>query len=213
MIKKIIFYIAWLIVLFFAFRLIIISFGYFDFQTNHDFLLLKQHMLHNKLWLINFYIHLFFGMIAVLTGMLLFWKKLVHYQSNLHRQIGKLYIISILGFTGPTGFYLSFYAEGGMYASIGFILMSFVWILPTYIAYEKIKNKDIEGHYRWIIRSYCMTLAGVTLRLLVPLCAYLGIEEQTNFVVTAYACWMINLIIGECILFFQKDKNIENLIL
>lgn len=168
-------------------------------------------MLDNKLWVVFFYVHLLFGVTATASGIPLFFKRLVHYRSNLHKQIGKLYIISILYFTGPTGLYLSFFAEGGHWASIGFILMSLAWMLPTYMAYYKIKQKDIKGHYRWIIRSYCMTLSGVTLRLFTPIGShYIGFDEETNFIISSFV-WIINVILGEIIL-LANTKQQNNLV-
>ena len=210
LLKNILFYGLWLIVIYFALKLVAISLGYFSFDFNYDFLRQKRHMLGNKLWVLAFFIHLFFGITAVLSGLPLFFKRLIHFRSAGHRWIGRVYIFSILGLTGPTGLYLSIYAEGGIWASIGFASMSIAWIIPTLIAYLKVRNKDYTGHYKWIIRSFSMTLSGVTLRLFTPIGAhYLGFDYETNFIVSSYV-WILNVILGEIILFFNKER-IKNL--
>lgn len=164
-------------------------------------------MLVNKLWLLFFYIHLLFGVIATLTGLILFFPRLIAFKSKLHRLLGKTYVIAILFFTGPTGLYLSFFAEGGQWASLGFIMMSIAWMLPTYIAFKKITQKDIKGHYRWMIRSYCMTLSGVTLRIMTPIGSlFVGLEEDTNFIISSFV-WIFNIILGELILLTNQKQE------
>jgi len=208
--KNLIFYTLWLIVIFFALYLASIALSYFSFDMNYGFLKAKQDMLSNKLWIVFFFVHLFFGAIATSIGWVLFFKKLVHFKSAWHKRIGKVYIYSILLFTGPTGLYLAFFAEGGKWATLGFVLMSVAWMLPTYMAFYFIMNKNLKEHYRWIIRSYCMTLSGVTLRLFMPFGArVVEWDEETTFVLSSYI-WIFNVILGEIILLCNKKQQ-ENL--
>lgn len=199
-----------MITAFLAACLVVIAALYFSFDTDYNFLLSKQEMLDNPIWLTSFYIHLAFGIISVIAGFILFFNRLVRFTSKLHKQIGKLYIISILFLTGPTGFYLSFYAEGGALASIGFIMMSFFWMYLTYMAFAKIIKGDIQSHYKWMIRSYCFTLSGITLRLFTPIGVQIfGLDYETNFIFSAYIPWMLNLAIGELLIYLNR-KSIKN---
>ncbi|MCH2023152.1 MAG: DUF2306 domain-containing protein [Saprospiraceae bacterium] len=212
--RNIIFYILWFVAIFFALYLASIALSYFAFDLNYGFLKAKQHLIHNKLWLVFFFVHLFFGAMATLTGWPLFFSKIIPFKSVWHKRVGKFYIYSILLFTGPTGLYLAFFAEGGKWATLGFILMSFAWMLPTYMALYTIVKKDLVGHYRWIIRSYCMTLSGVTLRLFMPFGArFVQLEEETTFIISSYI-FVLNIILGEIILLFNKQQqdNLVNLI-
>lgn len=209
--RNIIFYVLWLVVIFFAFYLSSIALSYFVFDLNYGFLKAKQHLIHNKLWLVFFFVHLFFGALATLTGWPLFFSKLIPFKSVWHKRAGKLYIYSILLFTGPTGLYLAFFAEGGKWATLGFLLMSFAWMFPTYMALYTIINKNLIGHYRWIIRSYCMTLSGVTLRLFMPFGARIvQWEEETTFIISSYV-FILNIILGEIILLLNKKQQ-DNLV-
>ena len=205
--RKAVFYLAWGIVLILSACFVLLALSYFNFDLENKFLGSKVRFLGNKLWLVSFYVHIAFGAIAVITGALLFFKRIVHYSSKVHKWIGKVYILSILFITGPTGFYLAFFAEGGPFATVGFMLMSFAWMVPTYMAYHKIRKGDIRGHYKWIIRSYCMTLSGITLRLITPVGTHImELDYQTNFVMTSYACWMINIALGELILLANRNQ-------
>lgn len=149
-----------------------------------------------------------FGLVAVLSGIVLFFNKVIPFTSKWHKNLGKTYVLSILFFTGPTGLYLSFQAEGGWVASIGFILMSTFWMLLTYKAFVEIAiKKNVNSHYKWMIRSYCFTLSGVTLRLMTPFGTnFLELDPYVNFQMVAFAPWMINLAIGELIILFNREK-------
>jgi len=204
---KALFYISWFIVIFLAVCLAGIALSYFDFDLTRSFLGSKQEMVGNKIWLVAFYLHLFFGAIVTLIAIPLFFSKLIPFKAKLHKHLGKVYIGSILFISGPTGLYLAFFAEGGQFATIGFILMSMAWMIPTYIAFQRIIKGDVQGHYNWMIRSYAMTLSGVTLRLLTPIASrYLNFDYDTTFIVSAYAPWIINLLIGEILVFINKKR-------
>ena len=115
-----------------------------------------------------------------------------------HRYLGYIYVVSVIGLAAPTGLYMSFFAEGGFYASVGFLLMGFFWLLSTSLAIRYAVLKDIQAHEKWIYRSYAVSLSAVTLRLLVPaLSLWTNLDVNFIIVFTAYASWLINLGITE----------------
>ena len=138
------FYIAWIIIIFFSLFLASIALSYFSFDMNMGFLKAKQHMINYPLWVLCFYVHLLFGATAILSGLPLFFSGLVPFRSRVHTYLGRIYVYSILLFTGPTGVYLSFSAEGGMWASVGFLMMSLAWMYPTFMAVKSIVEKNIK---------------------------------------------------------------------
>lgn len=204
--KKILSIILWGIVVLLAIRLVAIAVAYFNFQSDYEFLVLKQDLLHNLTWKFAFYAHLAGGSIAVLSGMAGFFTKWIKPSSTGHKIIGKIYFISIMFIGGPTGLYLGFYAEAGYLATIGFIGMSTAWMVPTFISVYKITKGDIAGHHKWMIRSYSMTLAGVTLRIMTPLGIYFfNWSYDFAFVITAFIPWMFNLGLAELIIYAKRN--------
>jgi hypothetical protein len=66
---------------------------------------------------------------------------------------------------------------------------------------------DIAGHHKWMIRSYAMTLAGVTLRIMTPLGIYfMEWSYDATFIVTAYVPWMFNLGLAELVIYFKRNS-------
>ncbi len=205
--KRVVQIILWGIVVLLAIRLVAIAVPYFGFQSDYEFLVVKQDMLHNLTWVIAFYVHLAGGAVAVLMGTALFFTKWIKPSSRTHKIMGKIYFIAIMFFGGPTGLYLGFYAEAGYLATIGFIGMSVAWMLPTFISVYKVSKGDVHGHYKWMIRSYSMTLAGVTLRIMTPIGIYfLNWSYDTTFIITAYLPWMFNWGLAETIIYLKRNS-------
>lgn len=177
---------------------------YWNFKPDVNFLLTKQDLVNNPVWRTAFYVHIFGGMLAIGLGPLQFIKSLRKKILALHQIIGKLYVTSILCIAAPTGLYMALYANGGLLATLGFILMSVLWFYTTFMGIHSIRKKQIEEHKHWMIRSYAVTFSAVTLRLLVPILSlYLNIEHLTIVILTAWISWLINLIAAECIIKFK----------
>jgi hypothetical protein len=51
-----------------------------------------------------------------------------------------------------------------------------------------------------MIRSWALTLSGVTLRLYIPLFEAAGLPEMTAYRAISFLCWVPNLLISEVLL-------------
>lgn len=185
----------------FAFLLFGITFMYWNFKPDVNFLLTKPDLVDHPIWRPVFYIHIFGGMLAIVLGPLNFIKYIRRKNLNLHRVLGKTYVASILFIAAPTGLYMAFYANGGILSSIGFILMSILWFYTTFMAVNTIRKKQVNEHVKWMVRSYAMTFAAVTLRLWVPfLSLVVEMEHLKIIIITAWISWLFNLMAAELIL-------------
>jgi hypothetical protein len=73
-------------------------------------------------WNIGFYTHIILGGIALLIGWTQFGDKFRNRNLNLHRRIGKVYVIAVL-LSSSAGIYIACFATGGWIASTGFICL------------------------------------------------------------------------------------------
>lgn len=183
---------------------------YLSFETNINFLLVKGELIFDSIWRPTFYIHVISGILIIAAGPLQFIPYIRKKSMLLHKVLGRIYAYGILGFAGPTGLIMAFYAEGGTSSTIAFLIMGTLWMLTTFLAIKAIINKDIVGHQKWMYRSFALSAAAVTLRLLVPIMSITHwFDEQFIIVSTAWLSWMINLGIAELIIiqkFHQKNK-------
>jgi uncharacterized membrane protein len=190
---------GWIIFGFFAIGVGLYPFLYFALDMSQGFLSSKSaELLQNQVWNFFFYQHIIFGGIALLIGWTQFSKKIRNTYLTFHRTLGKIYIVACL-LSGCAGFYIAFFATGGIIASLGFGCLAVAWLTTTSKAYLSIRKRKIDTHQAWMIRSYALTFAAVTLRLWIPLSQLVGLEFVAAYVVIAWLCWVPNLLVAELV--------------
>jgi uncharacterized membrane protein len=151
-------------------------------------------------------LHFIGGAIAIVSGAFQFVPTLRRKHIALHRLLGRCYVVAILC-SGSAGFVLAINSVGGLYAQLGFGLMAIVWLITTIKAYLLIRQRQVQAHRQWMIRSYAVTLAGVTLRLYLGISVLLGIKFVEAYPVFAWLCWVPNLLIAELLVRFHYSKK------
>lgn len=139
------------------------------------------------------YPHAFFGAVALALGAVQFRRRLLLSRPKLHRIIGTIYIAAA-ALTGLAGLYMAFFAFGGIVTGLGFGLLAVALLTTTSIAYARIRRGDVVAHREWMIRSYALVFAAVTLRIELPiLIGYFG-EFRPAYTTVAWLCWVPNLL-------------------
>ncbi|MEZ4799936.1 MAG: DUF2306 domain-containing protein [Flavobacteriales bacterium] len=153
-----------LLLAFFSYLMLEITLQYVPMRFDVAFLKIKQSQVQLPFYRVAFYVHVYTSMLALLAGFTQFNKKF-RSNSSVHRNVGKLYVAVILGLSGPSGFIMALFANGGFSSQIGFSLLAIFWMTSTLQAFRSAKNKDFIQHRNWMILSYALTLSAVTLRL------------------------------------------------
>ena len=116
---------------------------------------------------------------------------------SLHRWSGRVYVAGCLT-SGVAGFVLASNTNAGPVAQTGFSLLAISWIIATSLAFLKARARDYTAHKRWMIRSYALTLAAVTLRIYLPVSLFgLELGYAVAYPVISFACWVPNAIVAE----------------
>lgn len=191
---------GWVLFVFFAIGIGLYPYVYMlsDVLAENGLLAQKsEDVKSNIVWAFQFKTHIYLGGIALLTGWSQFIKKWRNKKLSFHRFLGKIYIIVVL-LSGISGLYIAFYAEGGIVAQLGFTGLALLWLYTTIMAYTTIRKKDINAHQKWMIRSYALTFAAVTLRIWLPMFQNgFGMEFFQAYVIIAWLCWVPNIIWAE----------------
>ena len=153
----------------------------------------------SPIWATAFYLHITFGAVSLLTGWSQFLKRFRNRNLSFHRALGKIYLVAV-GISGLTGLYIAFFATGGLTSSLGFSGLALSWVFTTSAAYRSIRAADTDTHQKWMIRSYALTFAAVTLRIWLPLSQIVGFTFMEAYPVIAWLCWIPNLIVAEMII-------------
>ena len=204
---------AWVFLAFFAISIGLYPLSYLLVDMSGGLFATKSsELLASQIWKIGFYTHISFGGIALLIGWTQFSQKLRTKRLHLHRLIGKIYIVSVL-ISGVAGLYVAFYATGGLAAQLGFGMLAVFWLYMTIMALQTIKKKEILAHRNWMIRSYGLCMAAITLRLWIPIFAFgFGTMFEQSYPIIAWLCWVPNLILAEILVcqLIKKERNISD---
>jgi hypothetical protein len=141
-------------------------------------------------------LHLTGGAVAVAVGAFQLSTRIRAHRIAVHRWLGRLYVLGVL-VGGVAGLLLSAGAGGGLAARFGFGMLAVLWLASTAIAWIHIRQRRIELHRAWMLRSYALTFAAVTLRIWLPLSQIAGIPFQEAYVAIAWLCWVPNLVVVE----------------
>jgi hypothetical protein len=167
-------------------------FGYRTFgllQTKTPELLL------NSFWNIGFYGHIIFGGISLLIGWIQFSRWVRNNHINIHRTIGKIYVVSAF-ISGICGVAIGATATGGLVCIVGFMLGGVIWLFTTYKAYSAIKVKNFKRHEAFMILSYAMCFAAVTLRIWLPLLGSYYEAFLPAYKIVSWISWLPNLLLA-----------------
>ncbi|MDF0717077.1 DUF2306 domain-containing protein [Muricauda sp. 334s03] len=198
--------VAWVVFVFLAIGIGLYPLVYLFASDDFGLLMNKPNeLLASVLWKTAFYGHISFGGLALLVGWSQFVKKLRTKRLKLHRNLGKVYVVSAL-ISGLCGVYLGFFATGGLISSLGFISLGVIWLFTTTRAYIAVKNKDLSLHQGMMIYSYAACFAAVTLRIWLPFLTIVFGEFLLAYKIVAWLCWVPNMVFAQI---WVKKKGIN----
>jgi uncharacterized membrane protein len=196
--------IGWGIMTFLALGITLLASRYFSFNPDVFFPEQRGVYLAHQAGIMT---HIVGGVLALALGPFQFLNRLRARRPQLHRWIGRFYLLGIL-LGGTAGLYMAFFAYAGVAASLGFAALAITWLITGFLAYRTIRAGDVAAHRRWMIYNFALTFAGVTLRLeMIPLTMIFA--PTTGYEIVAWLCWIPNLIVAREIVNgrFRRSKS------
>ncbi|MBW8813162.1 MAG: DUF2306 domain-containing protein [Caulobacterales bacterium] len=152
-------------------------------------------------WLV---VHVAGAATALLVGGFQFLPA-VRRRRTLHRWLGRTYATGcIIG--GCGGFVMAFGSTSGPVATVGFGLLAPIWIYTTVQGWLTARARRFDEHRAWMIRSFALTFAAVTLRIYLPIGQMAGMPFSTIYPLTAWISWIPNLLAAELYLRRQSAR-------
>ena len=149
------------------------------------------------------YLHLGGSGVALAMGAFQLNTRLRSRFIHVHRWMGRTYVIGVL-LGGLAALALATRSQAGLPTHVGFGLLAALWLFTTTMAYRYIRGGNQALHRRWMIRSYALTFAAVTLRIYLPLSQVAGIPFDPAYQTISWLCWVPNLIVAEWIMLRQR---------
>jgi uncharacterized membrane protein len=152
---------------------------------------------HFARYLLPLRLHIAGGMGALLAGPWQFSQKLRARALNLHRWLGRFYLLEV-GLGSCAGFAMALVSEEGLATHLGFGILAVLWFFTGLKAYRMVRRGDIEAHRRWMIRNFALTLAAVTLRNELPLMLFaVHWPFPRAYITVSWLSWVPNALVAE----------------
>ena len=155
-------------------------------------------------WLL---MHISGGMVALLTGPLQFWTGFRMRYAKLHRWTGRIFLTGVA--VGSIGAYrMAITTTFGWAFGFALLALASAWFTSAAMALYAILKRQVQVHREWMVRTYVITFAFVTFRVLNDY--YPGARLQPNAdraVAIAWACWVFPLMFTEIILQLRRMRS------
>ena len=141
--------------------------------------------------------HALLGTLSLIVGPLQFRRDWLARHRRLHRIGGRAYVVTALG-TGLTGLYMTPFSQGGMVTHVAFGALAVLLLATTTLAFVRIRAGDVAAHRAWMVRSYALMFAGVSLRIQMPVLTTLtGAGFLPVYLWVSWLAWVPNLLWAE----------------
>ena len=145
------------------------------------------------------WIHVAGACTALLVGSFQFILRIRSRFPTWHRWAGWVYAVGcIVG--GFAGLLLALGSTSGPIATAGFGGLAASWLVTTVRGWQLATQRRFVEHREWMIRSWALTLAAVTLRLYLPIAPLLGFSFVEGYRAISFLCWVPNLVLAEIVL-------------
>lgn len=149
-------------------------------------------------------LHASFAGVALLVGPLQISERFRLRWRSVHRALGWVYVVAV-GVAAIFAIVLAPQANFGAIAGFGFFTLAVVWLMATGMALRMAVQHRFQDHRRWMLRSYALTAAAITLRILMPAAALMGLRPGPSYRAIAWMCWLTNLVIVEAYLQYRPE--------
>lgn len=160
------------------------------------------------LYPIAFYAHILAGPVTLLlAGWLMIAGKTSHSRRLLHRRLGRVQGVLVIGVLVPSGLVMAWDAHTGPAAAWGFGLHAVFTGASMFAAIRAAIHGDLSSHQRWATRCFLCLMAPVILRISMGASIVFGFESDAYYQFNAWASWLVPLAIYESVHFIKNQSQ------
>ncbi|WP_158265559.1 DUF2306 domain-containing protein [Blastopirellula marina] len=144
-----------------------------------------------------FYAHIIAGPITLLLAAYLMFSGKRKTQQKLHRRLGKLQVLLVLGVIVPSGLIMAIWAFSGPIAGVAFALQSIATGITAAMAARYAMRKKIAIHQIWATRCFVLLISPLIFRLASGVLIVTESESVEAYRVNAWLSWLVPLLVYE----------------
>jgi uncharacterized membrane protein YozB (DUF420 family) len=152
-----------------------------------------------KYWIFRWWLllHISGGTLALLCGPWQFWTGFRARYLNVHRWMGRLFLLGVV--MGSIGaFRMSVDSAFGWAFGVSLFVLATAWLTSAAMAYYAIRRRRVDVHKDWMLRAYIITFGFVMFRILDEYSPLAHLQPATDrIVIVAWLCWTVPLLISE----------------
>jgi len=163
---------------------------------------LWQHYEPFKWWLLP---HGIAGACALLLGPMQFSDRLRARFRQLHRVVGRIYVVGVF-VAAPLGFYIQYFQErmgNPRSFSIAAAADAALWMITTGIAMVFILKGRVQDHRQWMTRSFAVALVFLEVRVIGGLGGWDNLDAHANETIV-WACLAFSILSADLVLQWQQ---------
>lgn len=152
-------------------------------------------------WLL---VHMTAGTVTLLTGPFQFWTGFRRRYARLHRWMGRLFLGGVVG-GSVCAYRMAIGTALGWDWGFALLVMATAWISFAAMAFYAILKGCVQIHKEWMVRTYVVTFAFVTIRVLADY--YPGDRLPASGATYAWSSWVLPLLFTELILQLRRMRS------
>ena len=177
-----------------------------SFTAPTGFMLSKGQQSDNIFFLTGLYVHIVSAPLFLIAGLLQFSKIIRKKMLHIHKYAGRVYVLIVLFFAGPSALLLAAFAPQ-FSGKLCFFLLSAIWIYYSYRGYRNIREGDVNAHKTFMVRSYALSVSAILLRIYSFLFVIIFNESGENiYIMLAWLSWLPQFLLLE-LYFLLKNKT------
>lgn len=137
-------------------------------------------------------LHFFFGGLSLCVGPFAFRRDILARATAWHHRVGWLYVLCVV-LSGAAALTMACFSIGGITTHLGFGGLAVCWLTTTLLGVRAIKDRRVRDHRRWMVLSFALCFAAVTLRIQLGPLAYGFGSFEAGYRVVSWSCWVPNL--------------------
>lgn len=158
------------------------STSYLDLGQAHPFFLEKLPLAHPEIWLVALYVHVPSALFSLPACLLLLSRRVRRRLPRLHRGLGRVTGVLVLGAVVPSGLYLAFFAQGGVWATLGFWATGLITFVAMSKSIASARTRDFRAHRRYSAHVVAQLSVAVMSRFLLVFAEELGWYSESVYV-------------------------------
>lgn len=161
------------------------SLVYFDTDRLAPFVIEKLPLRFETLWLHSLRVHVASALVAFPSCLLLMTRGLQR-RKQIHRWLGRVTGVVVLGALVPSGVVLSLEAKGGAAGALGFLLSALIVSVGMYAGVVSARRKQLARHAYAMRHVVAQMSVAVTSRAMLVALNVAGMQPDTAYLVALW---------------------------